>query len=151
MARMYARRKGKSSSKKIVRNVVPEWQPLKSEELIKKIIELKKEGKTNAEIGLILRDFYGVPSVKLATGKKLSKILEEHGFKDEYPEDLMNLFKKAINLRRHLSKHKKDLHHKRSLQLIESKIRRLGKYYVREKKLPKDWEYKPEEVELILK
>jgi len=151
MARIYARRKGKSGSKKVVRNKVPEWQPLKEKEVIEKIIELKKEGKTKAEIGLILRDSYGIPSIRLATNKKLQKILLESGFKEEYPEDLINLIKKAVNLRKHLEKNKKDIHNKRSLQLTESKIRRLGKYYIKKKKLPENWKYKPNEAELLVR
>ena len=151
MARMYSRRRGKSGSKKVPRNNPPEWQQLRGEELIKKIIELRKEGKSKSEIGFILRDSYGVPSIKLATGKKLGKILEEHGFKEEYPEDFVNLIKKAVNLRKHLERNKKDLHNKRALQLIESKIRRLAKYYIREGKLPKTWKYKPEEAEVLIK
>ncbi|HDI06481.1 MAG TPA: 30S ribosomal protein S15 [Candidatus Aenigmarchaeota archaeon] len=151
MARIYARKKGKSGSKKVVRNKIPEWQPLKEKEVIEKIIELKKEGKTKAEIGLILRDSYGIPSIRLATNKKLQKILLENGFKEEYPEDLINLIKKAVNLRKHLEKNKKDIHNKRSLQLTESKIRRLGKYYIKKKKLPENWKYKPNEAELLVR
>ncbi|HIE41293.1 MAG TPA: 30S ribosomal protein S15 [Candidatus Aenigmarchaeota archaeon] len=151
MARIYSRRKGKSESKRVIRNKPPEWQPLKREEIIKKIIELRKQDKSKSEIGFILRDSYGVPSIQLATGKKLSKILEEYEFKEQYPEDLMNLIKKAVNLRKHLLRNKKDLHNKRALQLIESKIRRLAKYYISEKKLPKDWKYKPEEAEILIR
>jgi small subunit ribosomal protein S15 len=151
MARMHSRRRGKSGSKKVIRNKPPEWQLLKGKELIKKIIELKKEGKSKSEIGFILRDSYGVPSIRLATGKKLGKILEEQGFKEEYPEDLVNLIKKAVNLRKRLARNKKDLHNKRALQLIESKIRRLAKYYIGKGKLPENWKYKPEEAEVLIK
>lgn len=148
---MYARRKGKSGSKKVIRNNIPNWQPLKEKEIIEKIIELKKEGKSKAEIGLILRDSYGVPSIRLATGKKLQKILEENNFSEAYPEEMMNLIKKAVNLRKHINQNKKDFHNKRALQLTESKIRRLGKYYIKKKKLPEKWKYKPAEAELLLK
>ncbi len=55
MARMYARKKGKSGSKKVYRNKAPDWQPLKEKEVIKKAVELKKEGKKMAEIGLLMR------------------------------------------------------------------------------------------------
>ncbi len=151
MARMYARRKGKSGSKKVVRNKIPDWQLLKEKEVIKKIIELKKEEKSKPEIGLILRDSYGVPSIRLTTGKKLQEILEENKFSEAYPEEMMNLIKKAVNLRKHLNQNKKDFHNKRSLQLTESKIRRMGKYYIKEKKLPEKWKYKPKEAELLLR
>jgi small subunit ribosomal protein S15 len=148
---MYARKKGKSGSKKVYRNKAPDWQPLKEKEVIKKAIELKKEGKKMAEIGLLMRDGEGVASIKLATGLRLKKLLEKEGIKDAYPEDLMNLMKKAVELRKHLLTNKMDYHNKRSLQLTESKVRRLGKYYVRQKLLPTGWKYNPAEAELLVR
>jgi small subunit ribosomal protein S15 len=38
----------------------------------------------------------------------------------------------------------------RNLQLIESKIRRLVKYYKREEVLPQTWEYSLKNAELLL-
>lgn len=148
---MYARKKGKSGSKKVYRNKAPDWQPLKEKEVVKKVIELKTEGKKMAEIGLLLRDTEGVASVKLATGLRLKKILEKQGIKDEYPEDLMNLMKKAVLLRKHLLTNKMDHHNKRALQLTESKVRRLGKYYVRQKLLPVGWRYDHAVAELLVR
>jgi small subunit ribosomal protein S15 len=148
---MYARKKGKSGSKKVYRNKAPDWQPLKEKEVIKKAIELKKEGKKMAEIGLLMRDGEGVASIKLATGLRLKKLLEKEGLKDAYPEDLMNLMKKAILLRKHLSTNKMDYHNKRALQLTESKVRRLGKYYIRQKLLPVGWRYDPAVAELLVR
>jgi len=148
---MYARKKGKSGSKKVYRNKAPDWQPLKEKEVVKKAVELKKEGKKMAEIGLLMRDGEGVASVKLATGLRLKKLLEKEGFKDEYPEDLMNLMKKAILLRKHLLTNKMDHHNKRALQLTESKVRRLGKYYIRQKLLPVGWRYDPAVAELLVR
>ena len=100
-------------------------------------------------IGIILRDQYGVPLVKMVTGKKVVQILREHGLAPEIPEDLYNLIKRALRVRRHLEEHPKDYHSKRGLQLIESKIRRLAKYYKREGVLPPDWEYKPEKISIF--
>ena len=40
---------------------------------------------------------------------------------------------------------------KHGLELLESKIRRLGKYYARKGKLPKDWKYSIETAKLIVK
>ena len=141
MARMYARKRGKSGSKRLYREKPPEWVPLKPEEIEQKIIELAEKGYSTAMIGLILRDQYGVPNVRQILGKKITQVLEEHGLAPEIPEDLNNLIKKAIKLRKHLEVHRKDYHNKRALQLIESKIRRLVKYYKRKGKLPKDWSY----------
>ena len=148
---MYARKKGRSGSKKVSRNKAPEWQPVTAKEAAKKAVELKKEGKRMAEIGLLMRDGEGVASIRLSTGLRLKKLLEKEGLKDEYPEDLMNLMKKAVKLRKHLSTNKMDHHNKRALQLAESKVRRLGKYYVRQKLLPAGWRYDPAVAELLVR
>ena len=77
MARMHARRKGKSGSvHPIERKKHPEWSALNPREIESRVIELGKEGRSTSEIGMILRDQYAVPDVKLATGKKITKILE---------------------------------------------------------------------------
>ncbi|RLF46793.1 MAG: 30S ribosomal protein S15 [Thermoplasmata archaeon] len=140
MARMHARRKGKSGSKHPVERVHPEWS-LKAEEIEQLIVKLAEEGKPPAMIGLILRDSYGVPDVKAALGKKLTKVLEEHNLLPDIPEDLSNLLDKRANLLKHLAEHKKDIHNRRRLQLIEAKIKRLVKYYKREGRLPEKWSY----------
>ncbi|MEM5833437.1 MAG: 30S ribosomal protein S15, partial [Candidatus Aenigmatarchaeota archaeon] len=57
---------------------------------------------------------------------------------------------RAVRLREHLSIHKKDKSSQRGLILIESKIRRLEKYYKRVGKLPKDWKYDPETAKIIV-
>ena len=140
MARMHARRKGKSASKHPVERIHPSWS-LKPEEIEEKIIKLAEEGKPPAMIGLILRDVYGIPDVKAALGKKLTKVLEEHGMAPEIPEDLSNLIDKRSNLKKHLEKNPKDLHNRRRLQLIEAKIKRLVKYYIKKGKLPEKWSF----------
>ena len=78
----------------------------------------------HAEIGMILRDRYGVPDAKLITGKKVTTILKENNVASNVPEDLTNLIVKALKLRKHLSVNKKDVHNKRSLNLTESKIQK---------------------------
>jgi len=120
------------------------------EEVENLVVKLAKEGYMPSMIGLILRDSYGIPSVKEITGKNITKILEEKGIKYEIPEDLLNLLKRAVKLREHLSIHRKDKHSARGLILIESKIHRLVKYYKRVGKLPKDWKYDPEAAKLIV-
>ena len=62
----------------------------------------------------------------------------------------MSLLRKAVRLRGHLERNKPDKHSKRGLQNLESKIRRLGKYYVRNGDLPKGWKYSYEEAKLIV-
>jgi len=150
MARMHARRKGKSGSKHPVeRKAHPDWSSLKPREVESHVIDLAKEGKTTSEIGMVLRDQYAVPDIKLATGKSITKILESNNIKPEIPEDLRNLISTALSLRKHLETNKKDLHNKRGLQLTESKIRRLAKYYISAGKLPESWKYSPKQAKLL--
>ena len=150
MARMHARRKGKSGSAHPVdRKKHPEWSSLNPREVESRVIELAKSGKSTSEIGLILRDQYAVPDIKLATGKKISKILEGNNIKPEIPEDLRNLIRTSLQLKKHLEVNKKDLKNKRNLQLTESKIRRLTKYYHAQDRLPKGWKYSPEQAKLM--
>ncbi|MEM2176495.1 MAG: 30S ribosomal protein S15 [Archaeoglobaceae archaeon] len=150
MARMHKSRRGKSGSKKVYRTSPPEWVEISAEEIEKKVIELYNEGYEPSQIGLVLRDRYGIPSVRQVTGKKILDILKENGIKLRYPEDLKSLIKKALKLRRHLEIHKKDLHNRRGLQLIEAKIWRLASYYKEEGILPSDWSYDPEKLRVEL-
>jgi len=150
MARMYARKRGKHGSKKPPIKVPPTWVKYKKEEVEKLVIKFAKEGYSTAMIGTLLRDQFGIPDVKAITGKSISKIVKENKLYPSYPEDLLNLLKKAVNLRQHLEKHKKDKHSKHGLELLESKIRRLAKYYKRKGVLPADWKYSPEEAKLIV-
>jgi small subunit ribosomal protein S15 len=53
-------------------------------------------------------------------------------------------------MQEHLPKHRKDLHNRRSLELLEAKIRRLAKYYRREGRLPEDWTYSAQTARLLL-
>ena len=155
MARMYARRRGRSGSKRPfsfrLMETVPEWVEMTAEEVERKVVELYERGVTTSEIGTILRDRYGVPSVVLVTGEKITAILKGKNIAGEIPEDLLNLMRKALRVRKHIEVNKKDVHNKRSLHLTESKIRRLVKYYRREKVLPEEWQYKPEIAEFIMR
>jgi small subunit ribosomal protein S15 len=148
MARMYARKKGKSGSKKPV--VPANFNIYTPEEVVRLIVKLRKDGNSAAKIGLILRDQYGIPSVKAICGKPIVKILEENKLTKSIPEDLYNLLQHAVNVQNHLTRAKKDYTSKRGLILLESKIRRLAKYYIRVGKLPKDWKYDPETAKLIV-
>jgi len=150
MARIHARRRGKSGSKRVYRNNPPEWVEMKREDVEKLVVELYKEGYEPSMIGMILRDRYGIPSIRQVTGKKLVKILKENGIEIGIPEDLKSLIRKAINLRKHLEVHRKDKHNTRGLQLIEAKIWRLSNYYKETGVLPKDWKYDPKKLEIEL-
>lgn len=129
----------------------PGWVDYSTEEIEDIILKLRKEGKSASVIGVILRDQYGIPDVKSVTGMKITHILEKHGQTEEYPEDLMNLIRKAVNIREHLKENPKDLHTKRGLQLVESRIRRLVNYYTNEGVLPEGWRYEPKQASLLVK
>jgi small subunit ribosomal protein S15 len=141
MARMHSNKKGKSGSTRPPWAKSPEWFTRSAEEIEDLIIKLAKEGKGPSMIGLILRDQYGVPLTKSLINKTISQILEERNLKPNLPEDLLNLIKRAVILRKHLEVNKKDKNSKRGLQLTESKIYRIARYYRATDKLPKDWKY----------
>jgi small subunit ribosomal protein S15 len=149
MARMYSGKKGKSGSKKPKAKEKPIWIRYSEKEIERLVVKLHKEENSTSKIGLILRDSYGIPDVKLATGKKITEILEKNKIKQEIPEDLLFLIKKANNAREHYEKHKQDQTAKRGITLTESKVRRLANHYKKSKKLPKDWRYTPELAKLL--
>jgi len=151
MARMHARRKGRSGSHRPLITENPEWVPLSSEEIEEKAVKMAKDGYTSARIGLVLRDQYAVPNVKLATGKTVTQIMVDNEVGPALPEDIANLMRKAINLNSHLSENRGDISNKRGLQLIESKIRRLERYYKSNGVLPMEWKYSIKNAELMLK
>lgn len=144
------RKKGKSHSTRPARPIPPSWVAYTPEEIELIIEELARKGYGPSMIGIVLRDQFGIPLVKPILGKSITRVLEEKGLAPEIPEDLMALIRKAVNLRRHLEEHPKDLHSRKGLQDLESKVRRLVKYYKREGKLPPDWEYSPEKAKLLV-
>ena len=129
----------------------PEWLEMSEEEIVELIVQLHREGQSTSQIGIILRDQYGIPSTKTVLGAKITEILKDNGTEFEYPEDLLNLIKRAVNIREHLEENPKDLHSKRGLMTIESKIRRLVKYYARNNVLPEGWRYDPKTAALLVK
>ena len=129
----------------------PEWVTYSDEEIEEMISKFNREGKSTSEIGIILRDQYGIPSVKDVTGERITQILKRNGQAGEYPEDLMNLIRRAVNIRDHLEENPKDLHSRRGLTIIEARIRKLASYYVGEGALPEGWRYNPKEAALLVK
>lgn len=150
MARMYSGKKGRSGSHKPPVKIIPRWVKLKKEEIESLVERLAKQRLSSAQIGTVLRDQYGIPDIKTIAGRTVSQIMKEKGVYPEIPEDLMNLLRKAVNLRAHLEKNKADKHSLRGLENLESKIKRLGKYYSRKGVLPPDWEYSPEKAKLVV-
>jgi small subunit ribosomal protein S15 len=150
MAKMHARRRGKSASSKPLVTENPEWVSQSKEEVEQLVVKLGKEGMAAAKIGMVLRDQHAIPSVRLATGKTMLEILAENKLVPNLPDDMVALMRRAINVNNHLAENKKDLANNRNLQLIESKIRRLVKYYKRENLLPPDWQYSLKNAELLI-
>jgi len=150
MARMYSGARGKSKSIKPIKKTNIGWLTYKEKEVELLVTKLAKEGKTPSQIGLFLRDNYGIPSVKRVTTKRISALLKEKNLLKDIPEDLMALIRKTVLLRKHIEKNKKDESAKRGLILTESKIKRLVKYYKRSKKLPMEWKYDPENIKLYI-
>lgn len=148
MARMHARRRGKSGSTRPLVTENPDWVPIGEKEIEELIVKLAKDGATSSRIGMILRDQYGVPSVKLATGRSILEVMREQDQEPKLPEDMTSLMKKAVNLNQHLLENAKDESNRRNMQLIESKIRRLAKYYKDKGVLPSDWKYSIKTAEL---
>lgn len=129
----------------------PEWVEQSPEEIEELIVKLYRDGQSTSQIGITLRDQYGIPSTKTVLGEKITDILEKNGIVFDYPEDLLNLIKRAVNIREHLEENPKDIHSKRGLIKIESKIRRLVKYYTKNNVLPEGWRYDPKTAALLVK
>ena len=129
----------------------PEWVTYSNEEIEEMILKFNREGKSTSEIGIILRDQYGIPKVKDVTGERITEILKRNNQANEYPEDLMNLIRRAVNIRDHLEENPKDLHSRRGLTIIEARIRKLAAYYVSEGELPEGWRYNPQQAALLVK
>ena len=134
--------KGRSHSVRPVSRRPPSWCKYQPEEVEAFIIKLAKEGHSLSSIGTVLRDQYAIPLVKPITGKSISDILRAAELLPAMPEDLANLIEKAQNLAVHMDKNKKDLHNKRSMQVIEARIHKLSRYYKRKGVLPQNWKYK---------
>jgi len=150
MARMYSGKKGKAGSKKPVSKRKLTWIRYSNKEAEQLIIKLAKQGKSKSEIGMILRDTYGIPSVKDLLSKRLHKILEENKLTQKLPDDMVALIKNEIRTIKHFDKNKKDMHAKRGLLLTESKIHRLAKYYKNKGILPKEWTYNRKQAEILV-
>ncbi|KAJ1413625.1 S15/NS1, RNA-binding [Sesbania bispinosa] len=119
----------------------PSWLKISSQDVEENICKFAKKGLTPSQIGVILRDSHGIAQVKSVTGSKILRILKAHGLAPEIPEDLYHLIKKAVSIRKHLERNRKDKDSKFRLILVESRIHRLARYYKKTKKLPPVWKY----------
>merc|ERR1712178_360988 len=120
------------------RRKAPSWLKMKPEDVCDHICKLAKKGLTPSQIGVTLRDSFGIPQVHTVTGVK---ILRSNNLAPEIPEDLYHLIKKAVSIRKHLDRNRRDEDSKFRLILIESRIHRLARYYKKARKLPPTWKY----------
>lgn len=128
----------------------PSWVQISTGDLVEQIIKLAKKGTSPSAIGVTLRDSYGIPQVKGVTGSKILRILKKSGLAPQVPEDLYHLIKKAIAIRKHLEKFRKDKDAKFRLIQTESRIHRLARYYRNVKSLPATWRYNSKKADTLI-
>jgi len=150
MGRMYSSGKGISRRCLPFRKAPPSWVQISTGDLVEQIVKLAKKGSSPSQIGVTLRDSYGIPQVKGVTGSKILRILKARGLAPQVPEDLYHLIKKAIAVRKHLEKFRKDKDSKLRLICVESRIHRLARYYRNVKSLPATWRYNSKKADTLI-
>ncbi len=142
VGRLHSHRHGQSHSTRPITPSSPTWIRQSPEEIEELIVKYSKEGLTTSQIGVKLRDQHAIPLTKPIIKKSVTKVLEQKGIKQDMPEDLNNIVKKALGLQKHLKTHKSDRRNVRSLELLEAKVHRLSSYYKKIGRIPKTWKYK---------
>jgi small subunit ribosomal protein S15 len=150
MARHYSKAKGKASSKKPAVQTVPTWVDKKPAEVETLVLQLAKERNSAAMIGLILRDSYGIPSVKTLCKKSVTAILSEHKITKKIPQDMIDAIAKAIKVQKHLESNNQDIAARRGLILALAHINKLAKYYKRIERIPLDWKFDAQKAGMYL-
>ncbi|KAK6358552.1 ribosomal 40S subunit protein S13 [Orbilia blumenaviensis] len=141
MGRLHSKGKGISSSAIPYSRTAPTWFKTAPDQIVDQICKLARKGATPSQIGVVLRDSHGVAQVKVVTGNKILRILKSNGLAPEIPEDLHMLIRKAVAVRKHLERNRKDKDGKFRLILIESRIHRLSRYYKTVGVMPPTWKY----------
>merc|ERR1712166_472097 len=141
MGRLHSKGKGIARRSLPYKRTAPSWVKQSAGECVKEICAMAKKGFTPSQIGEVLRDSHGIPQVKMVAGNKIVRILRSQGLAPFLPEDLYCLIKKAVSVRKHLEKNRKDKDSKFRLILIESRIHRLARYYKLSKRIAGNWRY----------
>jgi len=128
MGRMHTPGKGMSGSALPYKRSAPSWLKITPTEVTETIVKMAKKGMTPSQIGVMLRDNHGIAQVSSVTNSKVLRILRGQGLAPALPEDLYCLIKKAVSVRKHLERNRKDMDAKFRLILIESRIHRLARY-----------------------
>ncbi|ELA40942.1 uncharacterized protein VICG_02031 [Vittaforma corneae ATCC 50505] len=139
MARMHTAGKGQSISMKPLSTTVPTFMTKPIYEIKKDIIQHANKGMVPSAIGNLLRDQYGVGNAKDILGKTILEFCKENNCAPIIPEDLNSLIRKSNVIRLHLLSHRKDNDAKYRLNLINSRVHRLVRYYKETSVLPGNW------------
>ena len=110
-----------SKSKKIIEK--PVWLKYTKKEVEAIILKLANKKITSEKIGLILKDQYGIPKVKLY-GIKIKSILKER-YQDP---NIINLKKKTGKIEEHFKKNKQDKKAERSLIITRANLKKREEY-----------------------
>jgi len=112
----------------------PVWLKYTKDEVEAIILKLADKGLTAEKIGLVLRDQYGIPKVKIYD-IKISKILKE---KQKYQEPTnINLKTKLGKIIDHYKKNKQDKNSERSLMITKAKLKKRDDYAKKKNKKKK--------------
>ena len=150
MGRMHSKGHGISRRSLPYRKAPPSWVQISASDLTEQIVRMAKRGQSPSQIGVVLRDQYGIPQVKGVTGSKILRILKTQGVAPQLPEDLYHLIKKAVNIRKHIEKFRADTDGKFRLILVESRIHRLARYYRKSKALPPTFRYQSKKADTLI-
>jgi small subunit ribosomal protein S15 len=118
-----------SKTKKSNKTEKPVWLKYTEEEVRAIVLKLADKGLTAEKIGLVLRDQYGIPKVKIYN-LKISKILKE---KFQEPTDL-NLKNKLQKIISHYKKHEQDKRAELSLIITKAKLKKREDYSKKKKR-----------------
>lgn len=150
MGRIHNPGKGIAGSSLPYKRSAPKWQKTTPEEVADQIFKFAKKGMTPSQIGIVLRDSYGIPQVKSITGNKIVRILKTANLAPEVPEDLFHLMKKAVAIHKHLAFNRKDMDSKYRMVLIEARIHRLVRYYKTAGQLPPNFKYEADKASALV-
>merc|ERR1712146_817564 len=141
---------GIAKSARPYRRTPPSWVALTPKDVAEKVCKYARKGLRPSEIGVLLLDENGVGVVSNVTGTKVLRILRANGLAPTIPEDLYMLVKKAVAIRKHLEKNRKDKDSKYRLILTESRIHRLARYYKTTKVIPPNWKFEAQSASAML-
>ena len=150
MGRMHSKGKGIAKRSLPYRKAPPSWVQISASDLTEQIVKMARRGQSPSQIGVVLRDQYGIPQVKGVTGSKILRILKVQGVAPQLPEDLYHMIKKAVNIRKHIEKFRADRDGKFRLILVESRIHRLARYYRKSKALPPTFRYQSKKADTLI-